>query len=209
MVAEKPLLSSLQLLLKTDNYYEKEITPEIQNFLDRYYKAIKAGRAFAQVIDGQYQIDEEQMKELTDIIENESDKKLNKYELALCEIDANGQVFQHHGAYFGNELNNGERAIKGFWFDFDLGTIFSECVVLDFGRSRNYWDQMSRSEKRKFLRRFAYRSFEELDLDQHNPDYFINRRAKPLGYTVFISDTGVQFEIEMIATVRPVKTVYR
>ena len=194
---------------RRDRGCEERVKPKLQEFINQNYRAIRAGRALAQAWDGQIKLDQEQIKELQDFIESSSEGQLKWWDgFLLCEIGDNGEEFQHHGRYWGNELLDGERAVKGFWFHFYLGNTHFECVDLDFGRSREYWDSMDERAKTTFIRRFAYRHLSEGDLNPHNPDQVIDHWSRPNSFTAFISDNGESFKIEKMIATKPLKGIF-
>jgi hypothetical protein len=190
-----------------DTRFEREVEPELELFLKQNYRAIRAMRSLAQIWDGQFNLDSEQIEELKTFIAEESNGSLHHSKGLLCEIWDDGEEFQHHGAYFGNELGGDVAAIKGFRFVFGLDSRFFECVDLDAYKSRKYFDKMTDKEKYRFIRRFAYRHAAEADIPLWALNWELDFQSLPVGFTAFISDNGGRFEIEKIVARRVLKSL--
>lgn len=188
-----------------DTSFERKVVPGLESFLNQNYRAIRAMRSLAQIWDGQFDLDPEQIEELKAFVKEESNGNLDHQRGLLCEIWDDGEEFQHHGAYFGNELKDGVAAIKGFRFVFALDGRFFECVGLDDGKSRAYFDSMSEKEKYQFVKRFAYKNAAEMDIPPWDIDWALDFKSPPVGFCAFISDEEGKFKIEKVVAKRAFK----
>lgn len=167
----------------TQNIVGIEIQHKILEFVNCNHLAIRALRSYCQAIDGsRYKISLEEIQELKEQISLLSQDRLRYYDGALCQISDWTEIFQHQGQFLGEELPNGMSAVRGFYFRCILPNIrrHVECVQLDEGGSRSYFDTKLPEDQFKFIDRFAKRRRDELVFN-HSPQL-------PPGYTAFIRE---------------------
>ena len=141
-------------------------------------------------------IDPEQLGRLEEFIEKESSGRLRWFDGALCQISDFSEVYEHETLSFGPEpLAEGIQAVRGFHFRFQLEGKNFECVDLDGGGSRKYFDQKDSDGKREFMRRFAERR-------RSSAIYMGDPKNLPFGFTAFITDVGGKFVIEDVVSYR-------
>jgi len=172
----------------------------LQEFLDSNYKAVRAMRAYTQTVYLGQNPASPQLEDLKSFVNRESKGQLECYDGTLCEIGEWGEEFadSHSAVYFGKDRVEHEKAIRGFWFGFNLQETEFECVVLDHGRSRTYFDEKDKSDRRQYVERFANRRRNE---------WYFKRAFKiweklPLWFTAFLTDTGEGLVIEEIVAHR-------
>lgn len=159
-------------------------------FLGKNHRAIRAMRSYNQHLALKEQ--DKELEEIEKTIEQESKGELHWLNGNLCEISDTGQTILYHGEFFppGEE----ERSVRGFRFNFQIDGVAFECVDLDGGRSRKYFDTKDKEGKRKFIKRFAERNGGRL--------LVADPEKLPLAFTAFIRDTGQGFVIEEIVGYR-------
>lgn len=173
---------------------EQKARLPLQSFLDENYRSIRMLRSYYQHLPHfKKQNRMEELRELEKGIEKGSKGKLHWFDGGLCEISDTGQNLQYHDEFF-PKFGEKVKSIRGFHFNFLIGNTGFECVDLDGGRSRQYFDGKNGKEKREFLRRFAERTGDSLTLAY--PERL------PLAFTAFITDTGRAFAIEELVAYR-------
>lgn len=186
-------------IVSPESEFEKKVVPSLQGFLDRNHRPIGAIRTLAQIRDGQFEVEPEDEEGLKNFVTKESNGQLKWWHGSLCIIYDYAEIFQHSGVYFGEGLKRGIKAVRGLWFDFELVGKYFECVVLDHGYSREYFDNMTRKRRRQFIGRFVYRDLGEA---AECPGRL---HPEPIGAVVFSTDTGKGFKIEEIVARRGLK----
>lgn len=184
---------------------EERAKGTLQSFLDSSFKAIRAAIAYNKIVDMEGAIPFQELQKLGDFIKMESEGKLSWTDGMLCEIGESGQEFAegHERVLFGKELAEHTQAIKGFWFSFNLNETEFECVVLDGGGSRKYFDDKDKDGRRQYVERFANRRRSSLIFAGRAKDY----EKLPLGFTAFLTDTGEKLVIEEIVGYRSVDNI--
>jgi len=172
----------------------------LQEFLDSNYKAVRAMIAYNKIQDAQGNVGYDRLEGLERFIREESKGKLGWFNGFLCEIGESGEEFAegHEGILFGKELSESARAVKGCYFGVDLKEQNFECVVLDGGGSRKYFDEKDEKERRQYIERFANRRRSSLMFIGSDKDL----EKLPLGFTAFLTDTGEKLIIEEIVAYR-------
>ncbi len=175
---------------------EEKARTHLQSFLGENYKLIRAMRSYRNFIKG-YNIDSEQLEKLENFIKQGN---LHWFYYSLCEISDFGELYEHDNSSFSNATLSFLRlqpcqpqAVRGFHFGFQLEGNNFECVDLDGGGSRNYFDQKDADNKRKFIKRFT-------DRRRSSTIYMGDPKKLPLGFTAFITDDGEKFVIEDIVS---------
>lgn len=187
-----------------DVFVSKEVKAEraalapLQEYLDRNYKALKMARVYRQAGEGVFNLSLDQYKLLRRKILEESNEEVNWWRPSLCEIWEIGQEFQHESSHLLGELPADTALVRGFWFNFASNGFYFECVDLDDGNSRKYFDFKSNGAKRRFMKRFAYRNFVHHDILPDEAERWVDKTKNPKGFIAFISDTGNSFLIEHI-----------
>lgn len=179
----------------------------LQSFLDSSFKAIRAVIAYNKIVDMEGAIPFQELQKLGDFIRKESEGKLSWTDGMLCEIGESGEEFAegHEGVLFGRELGVDAKAVKGCYFSVDLKNQNFECVVLDGGGSRKYFDDKDKSAKRQYVERFANRRRGSLVFTGRLKDL----EKLPLGFTAFLTDTGEKLVIEEVVGYRSVENLTR
>jgi len=173
---------------------EQKARVELQSFLNKNYQVVRAMRSRNQGGSKGFNIDPEQLRKLEKLIEKESSGRLHWFDGILCEISDFGELVEH-GLRFGSEpLAEGIQAVRGFHFRFKLKGKNFECVDLDGGGSRKYFDQKDSDGKRQFMRRFAER--------RRSSAIHTDPKKLPFGFTAFITDVGGKFVIEDVISYR-------
>lgn len=175
---------------------EERAKTTLQNFIKSNYNAIRAIRSYNKIIDLMGYIDHKQLDELDQFIQAESKGSLRGVSGVLCEIGESGEEFAegHEGVLFGRELGKNAKAIKGCYFSVLLQKQDFECVVLDHGGSREYFDKKNKDKRRQYVERFANRRRGSLIFIGSPEDF----EKLPLGFTAFLTDTGEKLVIEEI-----------
>jgi len=178
---------------------EEKARTTLQFFLDSNYKAIRGVIAYNKFVDAEGNIPE-QLEKLENFVKVESKGNLHWTSGVLCEIGESGEEFAegHEGILFGKELSESARAVKGCYFGVDLKEQNFECVVLDGGGSRKYFDEKDEKERRQYIERFANRRRSSLMFIGSDKDL----EKLPLGFTAFLTDTGEKLIIEEIVAYR-------
>ena len=179
---------------------EEEARTTLLTFTDSNYKAIRALISHNKIIDAGGDIDIVQLGRLENFIQTESNGQLWGINGVLCEIGESGEEFArgHTGELFVKELGNNSKAVKGCYFSVSLGEQNFECVVLDGGGSRKYFDEKDKTGKRQYVERFANR--------RRDHSVFAGRAKAsgelPLGFTAFLADTGEKLVVEELVGYR-------
>jgi hypothetical protein len=163
----------------------------LQTFLDENRLAIRAMRSYHQIPDSGIVVSLDQMKTLEKAIKEESHEALYWFGGCFCTIGDNDTISgQDNNQFLG--LSEGEKVkvVKGFSFNFNIGRRHFECVDLDFGLSRQYFDKKSPQEKKDFVRKFAERENGSSSIPLED------LKNLPLGFAAFINDDGKKFRIE-------------
>ena len=174
----------------------------IQTFLGANYGAIRTMRALAnmrQRYDLPLNFDE-----MREGIARVSNGALEAYQGALCVIGEHRDVLQEHDGEainFGGDLQP-KSAVRGFWFYFEHAGLFFECVDLDGGLSRAYFDRKSHAEKRRFVARFGCRRQAGEDIHPASLEALVKDTSRTSEFVAFIGDTGGAFEIETVVGLR-------
>lgn len=184
---------------------EERVRGTLQEFLDSNYKAVRAMISYNKIIDMQGNIGFQQLEKLENFINIESKGKLQYFSGLLCEIGESGEEFAegHEEVLFGVELGDDAKAVKGCCFSVDLERQGFECVVLDSGGSRKYFDEKDKSGKRQYVERFANRKRGSLIFIGSSKDF----EKLPLGFTAFLKDTGEGLVIEEVVGYRSVENL--
>jgi len=182
---------------------EQKAKAELQSFLNINYRVVGAMRARNQSGGKGFNIDPQELGRLEEYIEKESSGRMHWSDGILCEISDFGEVFEHETLSFGSEpLAEGIQAVRGFHFRFKLEGKNFECVDLDAGESRKYFDQKDSDGKRKFIRRFAERR-------RSSTIYMGDPEKLPFAFTAFITDVGGKFVIEDVVSYRDTNSYRR
>ena len=164
-------------------------------FLRDNYQAIRALRSYHQIIDSRANIGTGQMEALKVSIARLSHRKLRWNDGALCIIFDKWDHFKHTGGRFSAPLGEEVEAVKGFWFPFRLvGNLF-DCVGLDDGKSRQYFDEKSIEEKRIFVESFAERRRNAVVYDG-------DAEKLPFRFAAFLTDISGSFIVDELVAYR-------
>ena len=181
----------------------------LQEFLDSNYTPIRAMRAYSQHLYVGEGRASPQLESLKSFIDTESKGKLRYYDGTLCEIGYSGEEFanSHTAPYFekGREFAKYPQAIRGFWLNFNLKETEFECVVLDDGRSRTFFDEKDKNERRRYVERFANRKRDFFPFLPVRRGFKIWKKLplwSPLWFTAFVTDTGEKLVIEELVARR-------
>jgi len=175
---------------------EEKARAELQSFLNKNYHVVRAMRSYNQSLSKGFNIDPQQLGGLEDFIKKESSGRLRWFDGALCQISDLSEVYEHNALSFASEpLEEGIQAVRGFHFEFQLEGKNFDCVDLDDGGSRKYFDQKDADGKREFIRRFAERR-------RNSAIYMGDPKKLPFGFTAFITDVGGKFVIEDVVSYR-------
>lgn len=192
---------------------EEGVRKTLQEFLDSNYRAIRAMRAYSQTVYLGKSPASSQLEGLKSFVDTESKGKLRYSDGTLCEIGYSGEAFanSHTAPLFKEDFTGHTRGIRGFWFQFKLETEF-ECVVLDDGKSRVYFDEKDKSDRRQYVERFANRRRDAYPFSRVRRGFKIWEKLplwSPLWFTAFLTDTGEQLVIEEIVAYRNIKRLRR
>lgn len=183
------------LEIKNTERGERRAKLLLQTCLNRNLLAIKSLRSYTQFRESGTNIGHDQMMELEQFIKKKSGNRWECFNGMFCTISDTDEVFtQDNGQFLGIGSKEDVKVIKGFYFRTNLIGCNFECIDLDFGLSRRYYDQKSPAEQEKFMRRFAER---QKGSDVFPEEYFY---PLPLGFTAFISDQGNKFTIERMVS---------
>jgi len=169
----------------------KEAKKLLNNFLQKNRDAVHALRSFCQILDGGFRFDDSRIDFLKELIQEKSSGSLNWTDGLLCQIGNKWEIFQHERGEEQMEWNKGINAIRGFWFHFQVNGYYFECVDLDAGQSREYFDSMTQEQKSDFISRFANR-------DRGLGQFLGDPKYLPLAFTAFITDESKDYLIEKI-----------
>lgn len=193
-------------LFSPDRKLEQLARPPLQEFLDEHYKLIKMMRVLMQCAEGIVQLEPSDFEALRSEIEKNSPEGFSWYGVSLCEIGEYYVEFQHESSALASKVRDNPPFIRGFYFPFKHNGTQYKCVDLDGGASRSYFDNKDESQKRKFIEQFSYHSIAgSLDIHPSDAYRFLDKKRSPIGYTVFLSDTGESFTIDFIATRWPLR----
>jgi hypothetical protein len=174
--------------LKTRELISQQKTKMVR-FLRENKAAIQALRSYRQLRDGKiHGIEQSQKGLLAMAVQEKSNGRLNGNSGHLCEISDYGMIeVRHHGKDFAYDLEEDVKAVRGLAFGVEIDGWIHEVVVLDNGRSRQFYDELSKEGKRSFVKRFAGR----------NRGYIYACFPPPIdGFTSFVSDTTEGFILE-------------
>lgn len=163
----------------------------LEQFLVDCRSGILPLRSYRQIREsGSLVFEEGQEESLKRQIIEKSEGKLKPESGKLCEIEDYGiPQFRHHGKTFDTGLEEGARVVRGFFFLIILDDSCPypcECMVLDNGISREFYDKMTPIERKSFVKRVArrYRGF----ICLYPSDI--------CGFTAFINDTPDGFTVD-------------
>jgi hypothetical protein len=177
---------------------ERVAVVTMQTFLNTHYNAIRTMRALANLRQ-RYDLppDFDEMRKEVDRLSNGA---LRVYQGALCVIGEHLDILQEHdgeNVNFRGDLQPAN-AVRGFWFYFEHAGLFFECVDLDAGLSRAYFDGKSDAEKRRFVARFGYTRQTGEDIHPALLKELVKDTSRTSNFIAFISDTGSGFKIETV-----------
>lgn len=176
----------------------EDVKPLLTTFLNKNYPSIRALRAKVQFDNAGTKLSQEDKDKLRKAIKTGfAEQPYPK--ASLCVIDERTATFQGHARWGKLKKDTGtENAISGFWFATQLSGIHFECVILDDGQSRQYFDLINQEEKREFVKKFAYRDKVGYLLKigaQMAPDninQYINSEQPIEYYTAFVTQSPDQ-----------------
>ena len=176
----------------------KAFKPRLEGFLNQNIKAIRALRSYNQIIEGNCSISSSDMKLLENTVEKESDGLLSVDHGRMIAIGDNWQKFSHESIQVSSIDALKQRAMKGMFFNFILDGLLIECVDLDGGNSRKYFDMINQEQKQQFINRFAYRELHRY-LHPNSVKDWIDWVFDPIGFVAFISPdscTDCRYKVE-------------
>ena len=196
---------------KVDTLVEEVAKAQMLEFINRKYDAIRALRAQVQFRAAGTTLDPEQVKALEERINTDLAGQDGRLHARLCVIE---DWIVNYGHSRLGRLAGGQdsaKAVGGFWFWFNIDGQYYECVELDAGLARSYYDVMNTVAKRTFLERYAYRDrigrqlhtgnlLAPADIARH-----IDSKMPIEFFTAFISDVGDEFKIEDLVVRRELK----
>jgi len=173
----------------------------LYKFTRKNYKAIRALRSACQLFEQRppHGTPERtqlagQLREIGAFVTKESGDVLHWPDSgSLCQITDDCYLMQHTGIKtLDKPLEENSRAVRGFYFCIEFEGVDYQCFELDPGNSREYWNQMSRKERLKFMRTFGE---EVRKINAAGDTHF------PSGFVTFVSDIEDGYGVEEIAQV--------
>lgn len=173
---------------------EHQAKASLQNFLDLHRPLIAAMRSSEQILDGRFRISLEQREELWQFIDGYKERlgraMVMVWNSHLCKIWDDSSAFWHAN-YEGSRFDftyDSPGAVRGFRFLTMIGGIDFNCLVLDGGKSREYFDTKDESDQAAFMKRYAL----------NDREYVRDYNQFPLKYVAVISDTIDGYKVDKI-----------
>ncbi len=174
---------------------EQEAKKILEGFLERNRDAIHGLRSFCQILDGGFRFDDSQTDWLKRLIQERSSDSLKWTNGLLCQIGNKWEIFQHERGEEQMEWKEGVGAVRGLYFHFQTNGFYFECVDLDAGQSRKYFDSMTDGQKSNFIGRFANRN-------RGFGKFFGDSKILPLAFSAFITENNKSYLVEKIVPYR-------